>query len=92
MTITTNRGKTFDIRFIHIPLRDAGRVMIEYADERALADIAADFDGLETITKTDDIRPGAKEVFEGFSHLVGIQRNTAAGTVRLTLERGADND
>ena len=62
--------------------------MIELADSRTLAKIAADFDGLTTITKTDSTRPNVTETYEGFSNLIAIQQNTAAGTVRLTLERG----
>lgn len=92
MNITTSKGKTFDINFIHVPLRDGNRVMIDLADSRTLAKIAADFDGLTTITKTDDIRPNVTETYEGFTRLVAIQRNTAAGTVRLTLERSDTDD
>lgn len=88
MKILTNDGKTFDITFIGALLRDGNRVMIELKDDRTLSEIAADFENLETITKTDSARPNVKEVFEGFTQLVSIQRNKATGTVRLTLEKG----
>lgn len=88
MQITTSKEKTFNIRFIGALLRNGNRMMIELEDARPLCEIAADFDGLSTITKTDDLKPGVKEVFEGFTQLVGIQRNKGNGTVLLTLEKG----
>ena len=88
MQITTSKGKTFDVRFIGTLLRNGGRMMIELADDRPLWEIAEDFDGLSAVTKTDDMKPGVKEVYEGFTQLVGIQRNKGNGTVLLTLEKG----
>ena len=87
MKIATSKGKTFDIRFIGATLRGGKRMMIELEDSRPLWEIAEEFDGLSTITKTDSARPGVKEIYEGFSRLVGIQRNADNGTVRLTLEK-----
>ena len=88
MKITLSNGKKFDIRHIGTMLRDGNRVVIELEDGRAFSKIAANFEGVDTITKTDDNNPNVKEVFEGYSKLVGIQRNKAAGTVRITLEKG----
>ena len=88
MQITLSNGKKFDIRFIGTLMRDGNRVVIELEDGRALSKIAANFEGVDTITKTDDNAPNVKEVYEGYSKLVGIQRNKAAETVRLTLEKG----
>ena len=89
MTITLNNGKAFAINFICVPLRNGNRVLIDLDDGRTLSEIAADFEGAQTITKTASNNPNVKEVFEGFTKLVGIQRNAEAGTVRLTLERSA---
>ncbi len=88
MKITTSKGKTFDIRFIGATLRGGNRMMIELKDARPICEIAADFDGLNTITKTDDISPNEKTVYEGFTQLVGIHLNKENGTVLLTLEKG----
>ena len=88
MQITTSKEKIFDIIFIGALMRDGNRVVIELEDDRALSEIAADFEGLETITKTDSIKPNDKEVYEGFTKLVSIHCNKAAGTVRITLEKG----
>lgn len=92
MNITLDSGKVFDINFICTPLRDGSRVLIDLFDDRLLSEIAADFEGAKTITKVDAVRPNVKEVFEGYTKLVAIQRNTAAETVRLTLEKGAVSD
>lgn len=91
MKIETSKGKTFDIEFICSPLRDGSKVIIEMEDARALAEIAADFDGLESVKKTVSGRndKAVYEMYEGFSKLVGIQRDTASGSVRLTLEKEA---
>lgn len=90
MQITTSKGKTFDVGFIGALLRDGNRMMIELADARPFAEIAADFDGLETIKRENEhVKPGviSYEIYEGFTQLVGMQRNRETGAVRLTLER-----
>ena len=88
MQITTSKGKTFDIQFIGSPLRNSNHLMIELEDERLISEIAGDFEGLSTITKTDTIRPNEKTIYEGFTKLKGIQENQEASTFRLTLEKG----
>ena len=88
MQITTSKGKTFDIQFIGSPLRNSNRLMIELEDARLISEIAGDFEGLDTITKTDSIKPNEKHIYEGFTKLKGIQENQEAGTVRLKLEKG----
>lgn len=90
MKIETSKGKTFDIEFICSPFRDGSKAIIELEDARPLAEIAADFDGLKSIKKTGSGRDdkAVYEMYEGFSQLVGIQRDMAAGSVRLTLAKG----
>lgn len=51
MKIETSKGKNFNIEFICSPLRDGSKAIIEMEDARPLAEIAADFDGLESIKK-----------------------------------------
>lgn len=92
MQITLSNGKVFEVEFVGTLLRDGKRVVIEMVDDRALSQIAPDFEGVETITKTNSKNLTVKEVYEGFTQLVEIHRNTAAGTVRLTLERSASDD
>ena len=88
MQITTSKGKTFDIQFIGSPLRNVNRLMIELEDERLISEISADFEGLDTIVKTDSIKPNEKHIYEGFTKLAGIQENEEAGTFRLMLKKG----
>lgn len=87
MKITTSKGKSFDIDFICAPLSTLKHIIIETRDSRPFSEIAADFDGLESIKKEDDMRGSSVfEVYEGFSRLVEIHRY-ADGSVRLTLEK-----
>ena len=85
MKITTSKGKTFDIRYIGSPLRDGDCLMIELNDNRLYSASAFDFEGLNTITMTDDDLPNEKRIYEGFTQLDGMQRNKKNGSVRLTL-------
>ena len=87
MQIRTNDGKSFDIIFIGTLLRDGNRLVIELKDDRAFSEIAADFEGMETITKTDSRKPNRKDIYEGFTKLSGINENEATGTVRITLKK-----
>lgn len=88
MQITTNKGKTHDITFNGVLIRNGCRVMIEMKDDYPLAEIAADFDGVDTFTVTHENRPGVKEVYEGFTRLADIRHDKKTGTFRLTLEKG----
>lgn len=88
MTITTSKGKTFDINWMWSTNRGGNRLMIEMEDSRSMSDIADDFEGVCTITKTDSKTPGVKEVYEGFTTLVILSRDNADGVIRLTLEKG----
>ena len=87
MKIKTPAGKEFEIKIICNDLRDPDKVMIVLEDDRPLPEIAADFDGLETFTKTDEKKKGVNEVYEGYSKLVGATLHEADGTARLMLKR-----
>lgn len=84
MTITTNRGKTFDVNWAWPP-RNTNRLMIELKDTRPIAEIAEDFDGLETISRESETEGNA--VYTGYSTLISIVKDTSKGTAQLTLER-----
>lgn len=91
MKLDTIGGKSFDIRVICADLRSKNRVLIELEDDRPLAQIAADFDGIDGFVTYKEDLEGVYETYEGYNHLVSIRRNAEAGTVRLTLERSASN-
>lgn len=87
MKITTSKGKVFNIGFICSPLSTPEHVIIETSDTRPFSEIAADFEGLESIKKEDDTRESSVyEIYEGFSRLVEMHRY-ADGSIRLTLEK-----
>lgn len=88
MKITLNSGKTFDVNWIGASSRYGDKMMIELNDDRKISQIAADFEGVETITKTDKAKPNVKEVYEGYTLLASISRENADGVIRLTLEKG----
>lgn len=88
MKITTSKGKTFEILFISSGETLRGNAVIEMEDERNISEIAADFEGIATITKTDRTRPGVEEVYTGYNVLTSVQRNVETGTVRLMLRKG----
>lgn len=87
MTLTTNRGKTFDINWIWATTRSGDRLMIELKDDRPMAEVAADFEQVETFEKTTKEKPGVKEVYAGYTCLIGMSRENAEGVILLTLER-----
>lgn len=87
MTITTSKGKTFDVNWIWGPLRGTNQVMIDLEDARKISEIAQDFEGCASIEKTDIKRDGVKEIYDGYTELVSVVRERATGTVRVTLEK-----
>lgn len=88
MKLETSKGKVFDVRVVAMSIRRKNQVLCEIYDSRPLFDIAEDFDGIVSFRKYDEALEGVSEMYEGFSRLVGVQRNAQDGTVRLTLERG----
>lgn len=80
-------GVKREIEFINSPAVARDRIMIELMDERALSEICADFDGVQTIKQTDNIRPEIVTSYEGYTQLVRAERNLNAGTIRLTLRK-----
>jgi hypothetical protein len=83
-----SNGKAFDINWMGATNRFGNKLMIELVDNRALSKIAANFEGVDTITKTDSKKPNVKEVYEGYTKLVGMSKENAEGVIRLTLEKG----
>lgn len=80
-------GVEREIEFITAPAMESGKVMIELYDDRALSQIAADFEGCEKIVRKDNIRADIETVYTGFTRLTAIQRNAVSGSVRITLAK-----
>lgn len=87
MKITTNLGQTFNISHIW-PAHGGDRIMIETDDARPIHEIAAAFDGVQTLEKTDEKKPGVKEVYSGYTRLICVSRDNFEGVTRLILTKG----
>lgn len=86
MTITA-KGKTFDANWAWGPVGAKKRLIIELKeDERALSDIAADFEGAAEIEARDEHEGNA--LYTGYTRLVRIERGEAVA-VQIALEREA---
>lgn len=85
MKTTTSKGKTFDASTAFVLARDSNRLMMDVMDERALSEIAADFEGVETLTQVDALH--VEHVYHGYTVLAAISRNKSDGSVRLTLKK-----
>lgn len=82
MRIITTKNKTVEVDFAWAPTAD-GSCMIQYADDRRLPEIAAEWDGLETIHFTD----GAAEKeydWTGYTRLMQIT-TPQHGKVQIVL-------
>lgn len=84
MTITTSRGKTFDVNWAWAS-RTKNQLQIELNDTRPIADIAADFDGLETISRESDTE--GDKLYEGYKRLVAVIQNLESGTTQLIFDK-----
>lgn len=63
------------------------QVVIELTDERPLSQIAAEFENVKTIRRTNNLRDDVVTLYEGFSEMIDIRRNQTTGSVRLTLRK-----
>lgn len=87
MMLDLGDGVSREVAFITSVGNAGNQVMIEIEDERPLSKVAADFEGCETIVKTDNLREGVKQTYEGYTEITSIQRNAQTGTVRVMLKR-----
>lgn len=80
MQINLSNGNTFDAYWIE--RASSGNVLLEIADKRLLSNVAADFEGVDSIEET---ATGRK--FEGYVNLIRICRPGNDSTVQITLTR-----
>ena len=86
MKLITNRGEA-SVRWIGGPTTRFNTILIEADDSRSLAEIAADYDGLEKI-EYSELYTGRKVALEGYSRLCQVSRMDADGPVQITLAKG----
>lgn len=84
MTITTSRGKTFDVNWAWA---DGEMLRIELADQRNIAEIAEDFDGVERVERRDENEGDA--VYEGYTMLTMVAKDMRKGTAQLNMIKEA---
>lgn len=84
MTVTTSKGRTFEINWMWGPVGENDDLMLEYEDERAMAEIAADFEGCESFRR--ESRTEGDREWTGYTRLRSIVRS-GRGKVQLTLCR-----
>lgn len=87
LIIETSRGTTHSAEWMH---EDRSRkfLLIEVIDDRPIPAIAADFDGLESVTATMPERE--PQTYAGYSVLTTISKEDRDGTALLTLYRKED--
>ena len=85
MKTETSKGKTFEASTAFVSVRDSNRLMMDVMDMRAISEVAADFEGVETLTQED--AQHVEHVFRGFTVLAAASRNKSDGSVRITLEK-----
>lgn len=84
MTITTSRGKSFPADWAWAPAGPREGLMLQIDDPRPLSEIAADFEGCESLHRASETEGDMD--FEGYTRLTAILR-APGGAAQLTLER-----
>ena len=86
MSITTDKGKTFEVNYAWGPV-STGELMIELsADARPISEIAVDFEGVQVFDRPDEHQ--GNMTFVGYTELVSVVRDRNTGAVLLVLRRG----
>lgn len=85
MKTTTSKGKTFEASPALVSVRDKSRLMLDVMDERPLSQVAADFEGLETLTQRDT--QDVEHVYRGYTEVAAASRNESDGSLRITLKK-----
>ena len=88
MTITTNRGQTFNVNWAWAT--SDGRLMIELPDTRSIEEIAQDFDGLVKIERKSEYEGDATYI--GYDMLTSVVMDSEKRTALLVLRKGVNSD
>lgn len=72
MEIKTSQNKTYQVLWIDTSPFNPMALSMQMMDTRPLPEIAAEFDGLTEISRTDENQ--GNKTFTGYSRLIGIKR------------------
>lgn len=84
MRMKTSNGSEYDVAFVDGPSIVSGRVILEMDDPRRLPEIAAEFDGIARLERTDENQ--GDKTWEGYTELASITRQPG-GTVLIQLAK-----
>lgn len=84
MTLEMDGGTALEIDWMWGPLAGSGHVMMQYADGRALADIAAGLEGHAHMVRRSDTE--GDMAFDGYTRLEALVRQPG-GRVQATFSR-----
>lgn len=84
--LDAGNGIEREIELISV-LRGGEQVLLAIYDERPLSQVAAEYEGCAVLTKRSERQPNVKEVFEGYTQLVSIQRSAPGEMVRIVLAK-----
>lgn len=85
MKMKTSRNAEFSVNYT-APANGGKEMIISIQSEKKLSMIAADMEGCDVLTITNENYPGAKEVYDGYTVLTSVRR-LSTGSVRVTLGR-----
>ena len=84
MEIKTSQNKTYTVKWIDTSILNEKMLSMQMTDTRSLSVIAAEFDGLMEISRTDENQ--GNKIFSGFSTLVNIRRNGDDVLIQMEAE------
>ena len=87
MKIVTSAGNEYIVEWIDMPVTDENQLLLKMQTGRPIAEIVAEFDGLEWIERYDE-NQGDKR-FDGFTRLVMVR--IEKGKVMIAMERSSEN-
>lgn len=89
MTLTTDKGKTFEVNWAWAPVGEDEDLAFELADDkRELSQIAADFEGCARIHRESENEMPESIDYDGYKRIRSIVRYKR-GRVQVTLMREA---
>ncbi|MBR3794743.1 MAG: hypothetical protein IKK34_01765 [Clostridia bacterium] len=87
MEIRTSKGKTYGADWIGGPTGVRNEIYCEIEDERALSEIAAEFEGAEL---TGISRGGVETIYAGYTELARISREAGSKLTRIAMRKAGE--